>query len=52
LKERQSRGLAETYAEKMTLLKSYFARKNEPDKKARTDFTKTLTKTLMPILKT
>jgi hypothetical protein len=30
----------------MTLLKSYLARKNEPDQKARTDFTKTLAKNL------
>jgi len=34
LKESQSPGLAETKPEKMTLLKSFSARKNEPDKKA------------------
>ena len=34
LPKRQSQELAETYAEKMTLLKSYFAKKNKPDKKA------------------
>jgi hypothetical protein len=34
LKERQSKELAETYAEKLTLLKSDFARKNKLGKKA------------------
>ncbi len=52
LPKRQSQGLAESYAEQMTLLKSYFARKNEPDKKAWPDFTKTFAKTLILILKT
>ncbi len=41
LEERQSPGLAEIYAEKMTLQKENFARKNKPDKKARTKPAKT-----------
>ena len=34
LPKRQSQELAKTYAEKLTLRKIYFARKNEPGKKA------------------
>jgi hypothetical protein len=34
LEEHQSKGLAETHAEKLTLLKSCFARKNKPGRKA------------------
>ena len=37
----QNRELAETFAEKLTLLKNYFARKNEPDKKAWPKLTET-----------
>jgi hypothetical protein len=52
LPKRQSRELAETYAEKMTLQKSDFARKNKPGEKARTKLTQTFEKTLTPILQT
>jgi hypothetical protein len=44
LPKRQSRELAETYAEKMTLQKSDFARKNEPGKKPEPNLLKLLLK--------
>ena len=41
LEKRQSKGLAETHAEKLTLLETKLARKNEPDKKAWTKLAET-----------
>jgi hypothetical protein len=52
LEERQSRGLARTYAEKLTLRKSDFARKNEPGEKARSELAKTFPEKMQPILET
>ncbi|MCZ2247143.1 MAG: hypothetical protein LC111_00080 [Bacteroidia bacterium] len=44
--QNESRELAETFAEKLTLLKSYFAKKNKLGKKARTELTETFAKNL------
>jgi hypothetical protein len=46
LPKHQSRELAKAYAEKLTLRKSDFARKNEPGEKARTKLTQTFAKNL------